>query len=110
MTRTWGLHFLEVVGVDLRVLGPLFGEILESENGGYGANGDASAAVDALIGIDVKLLRGLELGLVFSRVNAIHGANVDARAVFCSDARLGNYVSHSEFLQYSPYEVVLAYE
>ncbi len=79
-----GLHFLEIVGVDLRVLGPLLGKILEGEDGGHRANGHASAAVDALVGIDVKLLRALELRLVFSRVNAIHGANVHACAVFCS--------------------------
>jgi hypothetical protein len=99
-----GLDFLEVVGVDLRVLGPLFGKILESENRRDRANGHAGAAVDALVGIDVELLRCLELRLVFSRVNAIDGANIDASAVFCSDARLGNYVSHSNSLQCTPYE------
>ena len=98
MSRGGGrLHFLEVVGVDFRVFGPLFGKIFESEDGGHGANGHAGAAINALIGMDVKLLRALEFRLIFSRVNAIHRANIHACAVFCSDARLGNYVSHSGF-------------
>ena len=68
------LYFLEIISVDLRVLGPLLGKILEGEDGGHRANRHASAAVNALVGIDVKLLRALELRLVFSRVNAIDGA------------------------------------
>src|SRR5271168_42105 len=84
----------EVVGVDWGVAGPLFRQVFEGEDGGYGADGDAGAAVDAFDGIDVELLFGVVAGLVFARVDAVHRADVDAGGIFCADARLGDYVSH----------------
>src|SRR5271170_3285792 len=92
--RTPKLFWGEVVGVDGGVAGPLFRQVFEGEDGGYRADGDAGAAVDAFDGIDVELLFGVVAGLVFARVDAVHRADVDAGGIFCADARLGDYVSH----------------
>lgn len=54
------------------------------------ASGDASAAVNALVGVNVEL--------VVAFVDALDGANFDTGAVFGSDTRLGDYVSHGCFL------------
>src|SRR5580704_17183562 len=61
------LSFLVVVGVDFGEAGPFFREIFEGEDGGYRADGNARAAVDALIGIDVELGGGFEVAFVLAR-------------------------------------------
>ena len=62
-----------------------------------GQTGDARAAVDALIGVDVELRFGFKSGFVFSGMNAVYRANVHACGVLGSDARLGDYISHRAF-------------
>jgi aromatic-L-amino-acid decarboxylase len=52
---------------------------VEGENGLHRAGRHTGAAVDALVGVDEELGCALEVGLVLARVNAIHGADVDAR-------------------------------
>src|SRR3954462_10279122 len=87
----------EVVGVDLREGGPLTGELVLRETGVDRARLDARVAVDALVGIDVKLLLRLVVGLVRSRMDAIHRADLDARVVLLPDAGLCDDVGQGGF-------------
>ena len=82
----------EVLGVDLRELRPLLGELVLGEAGVDGAGLDAGVAVDALVGIDEELLLGLVVGLVGRRVDAIDRADLDARVVLLADAGLCDHV------------------
>jgi hypothetical protein len=52
------------------------------------AGGNACAAIDANLGINV------ELRIAFVSVDTVDRANVDARFVFGSDARFGNDIRH----------------
>jgi hypothetical protein len=82
------------VGVNRRKTGPLLRKIFQCENRRHRANGNARAAVNALIGIDEELFLGFEVSFVLARVDAIDGANIDTGSVLRSDARLGNHVRH----------------
>src|SRR6266446_5882565 len=84
----------EVLRIPLRVLFPLFRQIVEREDGRDRAHGHAGAAVDALHGIDIQHLLGCELVGVLLGMNAIHRTGVNTGGVFGSDAGLGNYVGH----------------
>src|SRR5579862_13622 len=86
---------LEVAGILSDVVLPLLGHLVERENRFDGARGHARAAVDALIRMDVQHLGGFECGLVFTRMNTVHGTDVDAGRVFGANAGLGNNVGHS---------------
>jgi hypothetical protein len=83
-----------VVGVELRVLRPLVGELVLGEAGVHGTCLDARVAVDALLRVDVKHLDRVVVRLVGGRVDAVDGADFDAGVVLGSDAGLGNDVSH----------------
>jgi hypothetical protein len=72
----------------------IFGQIVEGMDRIGPAGGDASAAVDASLGIDVHLSSGFKLGLVLLRVDAIGGADLDAKGIL--DAGISNYISHDE--------------
>ena len=87
----------EELGVLLGEICPFFGEIVESKDGGYGADGDTGAAIDALDWIDIEHLLAFELWFVFLGVDAIHRAGVDAGTILSSDTRFGDYVSHLSF-------------
>ena len=67
-----------------------------TKNGGYRANRDASAAVDAFHRVDIKLRDAFEAGLILARVNTVHRANVHARGILGAGARFGDYISHSK--------------
>src|ERR1039457_4249434 len=90
--RSAGSRSREVVGVDLLVVLPLFGNGLFREDGLHRAHRLAVAALDARIRVDVEHRRFREPVLVLLRVNAIHGADLDAGGVLRSDARLGDDV------------------
>src|SRR6476646_5127526 len=85
---------LEVVGVELDEVLPLgwHGALLEDRR--EGAGWLAGAAVDALIWIDVEQLDRLEVRLALRRVDAVNGADINARGVLLTDARLGNHIGH----------------
>jgi hypothetical protein len=68
--------------------------LVERKNGFDRAGRHAGAAINALVGVDVELLLGLEVRLVFPRVDAVHRAHVDARRILRSNARFRNDVSH----------------
>ena len=66
---------------------PFMGRFVERVDGLDRAGRDARAAVDALVGMNVEHLGGVERRLVFPRMNAIHRAHVNARGVFRADTR-----------------------
>src|SRR5581483_6615736 len=83
------------VGVDLDEMFPLLGGRRFLENRLHRADRLAGAAVDAFFGIDVELFLFFEfLGLVFSRMDAIDRAHIDAGGVLGVYARLGNDIGH----------------
>ena len=87
---------LDVARVQLRVVLPLFGQVIQRKNRGDRADRHAGATIDALDGIDVelryviKVRTGVVVRRVLLRVDAVNGAGIDAGGVFCSDARFGN--------------------
>ena len=85
----------EVLGVDLRELLPLVGQLVLGEAGVHRAGLHAGVAVDALLRIDVEHLGRVVAGLVGRRVDAIHGAHLDTGVVLGADARLSDHVGHS---------------
>ena len=74
---------LDVRGVVLR---PLLGEVVFVIDRLNRADGFARSAIHALIGVDVEHPVTL--------VNAVHGALVNARAVFHIDTRKCDYIGH----------------
>jgi len=96
--KTTGL--LEKIGVDLYILLPFLWNSRFFENSRHRAGRLARAAVDALIGIDIKLLAGFKILLGLSGMNAVHRADIDTRRVLHTHARLRNYIGHS--LRYPP--------
>src|SRR3954468_10327361 len=85
---------LEVARVDLDVTLPLVRELILGEAGVHRAGLDAGVAVDALFRIDVELLDLVVIRLVRSRMDAVDGADLDARIVLLPDAGLCDHVSH----------------
>ena len=77
-----------VVDLDERL--PFVGQRVLRKDRLDGALGLARAAVDALLGVDDEDAAGL--------VDAVHGADVDAGAVFDVDAGLGDDVRHGGLL------------
>src|ERR671910_2470142 len=59
-----------------------------------GADGLARLAVDALVGVDVELVRELGRGWSHVLVDAVDGAYFDARCVEAVPAQAGNYPGH----------------
>jgi hypothetical protein len=85
--------------VNFDVLFPLIGDILIPKDGLDRASRLASAAIDALIGIDEELFCRLEFRLILARVYTINGADIDTGCVLCANARFANYISsHYAFL------------
>jgi hypothetical protein len=78
----------EKFGVDLAELLPLRRNIIFVVNGFNWANWFASAAVNALVRLDVKHARTL--------IDAINRAFFDAGLIFHINTRFGNYVRHEE--------------
>lgn len=58
------------------------------------AHRHAGTTIDATLGIDIHLGRGLEIGLVLLGMNAVGRANLDAERIF--DAIISNYIGHDE--------------
>ena len=81
---------LEVLGVDLGKVRPLFRDVRVGEIRFDRSRGDAGAAVDAHFGIDEELL------VFVLAVNAVYRAHVDARLVFGAYAGFSDNVCHFE--------------
>src|SRR5690606_4135627 len=65
---------------------PLLRHVVLGEDGFDGALRLAGTAVDALIGVDVVL--------IFTFVNAVHGAHFDTGCIFGADAGFGDNEGH----------------
>jgi len=101
-------ELFEEIGVHFDILLPLAGNGRLFKNSGNGAGGFAGSAVDALIGIDVELLSGIESLLVLSGMNTVNWADVYTRSVFDADTRLGDNIGHSlSILPFKMYEEIL---
>src|SRR5258708_18189964 len=74
---------------------PLLRQVFEGEDGGYRANRDASAAIDAFRWINEELLLAFKLGLVLAGMDAVDRADIHAGGIFRADTRFGDHVSHS---------------
>ena len=70
------------------------GQLVLGEAGVDRARLDARVAVDALLGVDVEHLDLVVVGLVGRRVDAVDGADLDARVVLGADAGLCDDVGH----------------
>jgi len=88
--RVDDIHRLEIGGVDANERLPFLGQGVLGEDRLDGALGLAGTAVDALLGVDHEHPAGL--------VDAVHGADVDARLVLDVDAGLGDDVRHGGLL------------
>ena len=73
---------------------PLLRQIILREDRPHRALVHAQVAVDAVGGVDVKLIRVGEARLTRLGMNAIHRANGDAGGVLHPDARQRDDVSH----------------
>jgi hypothetical protein len=71
-----------------------FGHVVEGVNRVGRTDWDTSAAVDTAFGINIHLRGGFETGLVLLGMNAIGGADLDAKRVL--DAGVGDYIGHGE--------------
>ena len=78
--------------VELERVVVLLGQLEVGEDRVDRARLDAGVAVDADLGIDVELLRGLEVGRARLRVDAVDGTDLDAGVVL--DAAAGDDVRH----------------
>lgn len=90
-------------GVDLDEGAPQVGDVAFFVDGGNGAFGDASTAIDAFFGMDIKLhpdaafefahFLAVAIGIK-GAVDAIDGANIDASGVAGTNAGIGDDVGH----------------
>ena len=55
----------------------------------------ASAAVDALAGIDEEMIDIVILLFIRSGMDTIDGADIDARRIFGADTRLGDHIGYT---------------
>src|SRR5215510_5951946 len=79
----------EIVRVDLDIFTPFFRHFVVDENGVYRAGGNAGAAVDAIVRIDI------EHRVLVIAVDTIHRTNIDAAFVLDADAGLRDHVGHN---------------
>src|SRR5688572_8444395 len=87
-------------------MGPFLGNEVLREDRLDGTGWLAGSAIDANLGIDVQHRFLLEIGLIFPRMDAVHGTDVHARGVLRVDARFGNHIGHGE--QDPPAAAILA--
>src|ERR1035438_8582497 len=87
-----GRELVVVRGVERGEPGEILGELVQHENRISGANRDAGAAIDAIVGLDEELRRFGETGLILLGVDAIHRAGLHAQ--FILGTGIGNYVCH----------------
>jgi hypothetical protein len=69
-------------------------QIVQCMNRVRGTSRNAGTTVNAAIGIDIHLSRGFEFRLILFRVDAIGGANFNAKGVL--NTGIGNYIGHDE--------------
>jgi hypothetical protein len=64
------------------------------KDGGDGTGRLSGAAVDALIGIDIKHLSCIKFLLTLRRMDAVDRANIHAGCILYTDTRLSNNIGH----------------
>lgn len=79
---------IEIVGIDLSEVLPLFRNLGFRKDRFWRARGNASAAIDAIIGIDVEHI------ILIGAVDAVHRTYVDAAFVLNVNARFGDNIGH----------------
>jgi len=82
----------EVISVDGDILLPLVGQFIFWEDGIHRTLRFASAAVNALVGVNEKLSFALIRGFV--GMDAVNRADINAGAILNINAGFGNYVGH----------------
>ncbi len=91
--------FPVIRGVLLNELFLLLRDVFKRMNRVRGAGGDASATVDAAFRIYIHLGGSFEARLVRLGVNAVSGANLDAKRIF--DAVVSNYIGHDRSVSWN---------
>jgi hypothetical protein len=81
----------------LREICPFIRQVVGGKDGRHRTDGHACTAVNALDWIDIQHFFPFEVRFIFFRMNAIHGAGIDARTILGSNARFCDYVSHLKF-------------
>jgi hypothetical protein len=76
---------------------PLLGQVVAAEDRGDRADGNARAAVDALDGIDEKLIVGVSTILVSLGVDTIYRTSVHTRPILRANTGFRNYIRHLNF-------------
>ena len=72
--------------VQINEIAPLVRRFVERVDRLHRTGRHAGAAVDALVGMDIQHLGGLEIGLILPGMNAIDRADVDTGSVLGADA------------------------
>jgi hypothetical protein len=85
--------YVIMIGVNLNIILPLIRHVFVTIDRFDGTGGLAGAAINTLVRIDEKLRCGLEIRLIFKRVNAIDGADVNTSRVLRADARFADYIN-----------------
>jgi hypothetical protein len=83
-----------VLGIALSELFPLFGQIIQREDGRDRTHRHTSPAVNALNRVDIEHLFLSERGLILLGMNTIDRTSINASSVLGADAWLCNYVGH----------------
>ena len=105
MVRNLFSRWLEIISIDLGIVGPLIRQIFKRENSCHRAHWNARPTVNALLWVYVELRYFVEvfcsLALwptviiaILSRVDAIDGTHIYTGGVLRANAGFGNYVSH----------------
>ncbi len=89
----------EVVSINLNVLVPFFGQIFFREDCLHGTFVYAQAAINAGIRIDIQHFRSTKLIAIAYGVNAVHGADLYAFSVFCSNTWISKNMCHGVCLR-----------
>jgi hypothetical protein len=80
---------------DVRLI--FVGHLVFGENRVHRALRLTGSAVDALIRINIELVRPFEPGLILARVDTVDRANVHTGGVLDVDARFRDYIRHPTF-------------
>src|SRR5262245_55267652 len=89
-SNRWSIRPMVVVRVFPNESRPLLRCFVEREDRVDRARRHAGAAVDALVGMNIKHVGAGVASFVFPRVNAIHRTDVHARGILGADAWLAN--------------------
>ena len=79
---------------------PFFRQIVKSEDSRHRTDGDASTAIDAIVGVHVELGNIGKVRFVLLGVDAIHRAGLYAQLVL--GAGVGDYVCHMRWVMQLP--------